>query len=83
VSSVFDDEWGKTQRTARDLGGNSQSAYIIVEDCRAHYERAKAAGARIVMDLEEKSYGGAGYGCLDPEGNVWSFGSYNPFQEEE
>ena len=33
----------------------------------------------IVMEYEEKDYGGAGYGARDLEGNVWSFGSYDPF----
>jgi uncharacterized glyoxalase superfamily protein PhnB len=27
----------------------------------------------------DQDYGGRGYSCRDPEGNVWSFGSYDPF----
>lgn len=82
LGSARDDDWGRLVRPASELGGNSQSAYVIVEDCRAHYERARAAGAEIVMAYEDKEYGGAGYGCLDLEGNVWSFGSYDPFASE-
>ncbi|NNL70413.1 MAG: glyoxalase, partial [Acidimicrobiia bacterium] len=45
----------------------------------AHAERARAAGAEIVMELEAQDYGGSEYAALDPEGNVWSFGSYDPW----
>ena len=58
---------------------NTQGIYVIVDDCRAHYERAKKGGAIIVMELEDKDYGGAGYSCRDPWGYVWSFGSYDPW----
>ncbi len=67
-------------RTPAEVGGfNTQAPYVIVEDCKAHYERARAAGAEIVLDLEDKDYGGSGYTCKDPEGNVWSFGDYDPW----
>ena len=62
----------------RRLGAGSQSVYIYVADPRAHYERAKAAGAEITREYEEKDYGGAGYSARDPEGHEWSFGSYRP-----
>ena len=52
--------------------------YVYVEDVDAHYHRAKAAGARIVRELVDQDHGGRGYSSLDPEGNVWSFGSYYP-----
>ncbi|MBB4663053.1 VOC family protein [Conexibacter arvalis] len=44
----------------------------------AHLERARAAGAEIVMELSEKDYGGADYTARDPEGNLWTFGTYVP-----
>lgn len=82
LGSASEDAWGRYVKPAHALGGNSQGAYVIVDDCKAHYERARAAGAEVVMELEDKEYGGAGYGCLDLEGNVWSFGSYDPFAEQ-
>src|SRR5438445_7842747 len=33
---------------------NTQGIYVIVDDCRAHYEKAKRTGAVIVMALEDK-----------------------------
>ncbi|HUB88285.1 MAG TPA: VOC family protein [Dyella sp.] len=58
----------------------TQCVYVVVSDCRAHYERAKAAGAEIIEEYAEKDYGGAGYACRDPQGHLWWFGSYDPWQ---
>lgn len=60
-------------------GRETVTMTVTVTDCKAHYERAKAAGARIIADYEEKDYGGAGYGCRDLEDHIWWFGSYDPW----
>lgn len=52
--------------------------YLVVEDVEAHHARAAAAGANIAYPPVERSYGSREYGALDPEGNVWSFGTYRP-----
>jgi uncharacterized glyoxalase superfamily protein PhnB len=52
--------------------------YVAVEDADAHYKRAEAAGAEIVMELKDTDYGSRDYSCRDPEGNLWSFGTYVP-----
>jgi uncharacterized glyoxalase superfamily protein PhnB len=39
----------------------------------------KGAGAEIVFSFEDKEYGGKGYGARDPEGQLWYFGSYDPW----
>ena len=64
---------------ARIGGRETVSIYVIVEDVDAHCARAKAAGAEIVLEPKDEDYGGRGYTCRDPEGHVWSFGSYDPF----
>lgn len=56
----------------------SQGVYVAVEDADAHYERAKAAGAEIVREIEETDYGSREYTARDLEGHVWSFGTYRP-----
>lgn len=72
--------FGKHMAQPDDIQGReTQCAYVIVADCKAHYERAKAAGAVIVEEYAEKDYGGAGYACRDPQGHLWSFGSYDPW----
>lgn len=65
-----------------ETGGRvTQSAYLVVSDCDAVYATAKAAGAEIVLDLEEKEYGGKGFTCRDPEGHLWSVGTYDPWAD--
>jgi uncharacterized glyoxalase superfamily protein PhnB len=54
------------------------SIYVVVDDPQAHFERAKAAGATIVMDLAHMDYGSHEYSARDLEGNLWSFGTYRP-----
>ena len=80
LSSAQHNEFDRLVRPPRDLGGvGSQSPYIIVEDADEHYGRAVAAGAEIVVDIKDEDYGGRGYSCRDPEGHVWSFGTYDPW----
>jgi uncharacterized glyoxalase superfamily protein PhnB len=79
LGSWRDDEWGALVKTARDAGTVTSSVYIIVPDADAHHAHARAAGAEIVAELEDKDYGGRGYGARDPEGQLWSFGTYDPW----
>jgi uncharacterized glyoxalase superfamily protein PhnB len=77
-----DDPFAATSKTPKELGGaNTQSAYVIVEDVDAHHARAVEGGARVVYALREEPYGGKGYSCLDPEGYLWHFGSYDPWRQ--
>jgi len=62
-------------------GAETQFPYVVVPDCDAHYTRAKAAGAQIVVDIHDEGHGGRGYACRDLEGHLWYFGSYNPWQQ--
>jgi uncharacterized glyoxalase superfamily protein PhnB len=61
-------------------GAETRSLYLVVSDIDAIYASAKAAGAKMVMDLEEKDYGGKGFTCTDPEGHMWSIGTYDPWE---
>jgi uncharacterized glyoxalase superfamily protein PhnB len=53
-------------------------AYVVVEDPDAHHARAKDAGAEIVYELTDQDYGSRDYSARDPEGNLWSFGTWRP-----
>jgi uncharacterized glyoxalase superfamily protein PhnB len=80
LGSARDDEFGKLQRTPTQVGGiGTQSSYVIVPDADAHLARAVAAGAKIVIPIRDESYGGRGYSCLDPEGHLWGFGTFDPW----
>jgi uncharacterized glyoxalase superfamily protein PhnB len=68
-------------KTPKELGGTTGGVYIVLEtdaDVDAHCERARAAGAQIIREPESPEYGGRNYGARDPEGYLWSFGSYRP-----
>jgi uncharacterized glyoxalase superfamily protein PhnB len=81
VSSALDTEIARASglRTVAEAGGATASLYLIVEDVDAHAARARACGAEILGGPDDKDYGGRGYGARDPEGNLWSFGSYDPW----
>jgi len=80
LGSVRDDAFGRHFVQPDQTGGReTQCACVIVDDCKAHYERAVDAGAVIVEAYAEKDYGGTGYACRDPEGHLWWFGNYDPW----
>jgi uncharacterized glyoxalase superfamily protein PhnB len=58
----------------------TQSPYLIVADADAIYATAKAAGAEMVLDIRDMDYGGKAFTCRDPEGHLWSIGTYDPWE---
>jgi len=50
-----------------------QLAYVYVDDVDRHHAAAKAAGAKILSELEDKPYGDRVYSAEDPEGHHWFF----------
>ena len=57
----------------------SGAVYVVVkDDIDTHHDRAKAAGAQIVYGPADQDYGSRDYSARDPEGNLWSFGTYAP-----
>jgi uncharacterized glyoxalase superfamily protein PhnB len=57
-----------------------QGVYVHVADVDAHYARAKAAEVEIVRELADTEYGSREYSARDPEGHLWSFGTYDPWK---
>jgi uncharacterized glyoxalase superfamily protein PhnB len=73
-------EWGRLMKQPDEVGGTvTQSAYLIVENADTVYANAKAAGARIAIEIKDEDYRGRGFGCYDLEGHLWSFGIYDPW----
>ena len=52
------------------------SCYIVTDQPDAIFARASAAGAEVVRGLVDEDYGSRGFTVRDPEGNLWSFGTY-------
>jgi uncharacterized glyoxalase superfamily protein PhnB len=63
--------------TAVDNVGGS-AAYLVTADPDAVFDKAIAAGATVLREMVDQDYGGRGGSVLDPEGNHWSFGDYQP-----
>lgn len=76
LGSVREDEYGRMVGAPGDNAG--KSVYVAVDDPDAVYERAKKAGAKILEELKDRDHGSREFICADPEGNVWSFGTYWP-----
>ncbi|MCF8571873.1 glyoxalase [Gordonia sp. HY002] len=66
---------GKTDSTfATPIG--TANVYVVVSDPDAVYAKATDLGAKLVRDMAEEDYGSRGFSIADPEGNLWSFGTY-------
>jgi uncharacterized glyoxalase superfamily protein PhnB len=75
-----DTPWGKLMRHPDELDMiETQSPSLYVPDPDAVYARVKQNGGRIVVEIEDKGYGGRGFGFRDPEGHLWAIGSYDPW----
>ena len=82
--------WGQGEFSRRfmalpaDAGGRcTQSIYVVVGDADSHHAGAVAAGANIVFPPKDEDYGGRGYSARDPEGHVWTFGTYDPWTAKQ
>lgn len=54
-------------------GEVTHSVMVRVDDANEHCERARAHGARIVMDPTDFEYGERQYTAEDPAGHRWTF----------
>ena len=52
------------------------SIYVVTGVPDALFERVTAAGAEVVRGLKDEDYGSRGFTVRDPEGTLWSFGTY-------
>jgi predicted enzyme related to lactoylglutathione lyase len=56
-----------------DLQPTPDNIYLATEELDAVFERAQAAGARIVSPIEQRPWGERSFYCLDPDGNQLCF----------
>lgn len=78
LGSARDDDYGRLIAPIEKGQSATMGIHVVVKDADAHYARAAAAGAEILAEPSDPEYGGRFYSCRDLEGNVWSFGSYDP-----
>jgi uncharacterized glyoxalase superfamily protein PhnB len=67
---------GSAQGSSGASPAGTGAAYVITDEPDALYERARAAGAKVLAELHDADYGSRGFTIADPEGNAWSFGTY-------
>jgi uncharacterized glyoxalase superfamily protein PhnB len=80
LGSVKKSEFDRLMKQPDEFGdAETQTPYVIVSDADALYARAKAAGAKIVLEIKDEDYGGRGFSCRDLEGRLWNFGTYDPW----
>jgi uncharacterized glyoxalase superfamily protein PhnB len=81
LGSVTETEVSRLMKQPDEIGGaETQSCYVVVLDADEVYERVRAAGALIEMEIRDNDYGGRGFCCRDLEGHIWSVGSYDPWK---
>jgi len=81
LASLNDSPYSRLMKQPDEIGGaETWTINLIVSDADAVYARAKAAGAEILFDIEDKHYGGRGFSCRDLEGRIWNVGTYDPWQ---
>ncbi|GHF30133.1 glyoxalase [Amycolatopsis deserti] len=52
------------------------AAYVVTDHVDEIHERVRQAGAEIVEPLHATDYGSHTFTTRDPEGNLWTFGTY-------
>lgn len=69
-------EWSDDHCSPASLGGkNTQTVHVHMdEDIDSHCDRAREAGAEIVVQPETQFYGDRTYRARDHEGHIWTFG---------
>lgn len=79
LGSVVDSAYGRLLRQPHELGDVvTMSTYLVVQDADVVYERVLEMGGEIVLELKNEEYGGRGFTFRDPEGHIWSIGTYDP-----
>jgi uncharacterized glyoxalase superfamily protein PhnB len=68
-----------SSRNGSATQGKGGGIYVVVDDPDELFERATAAGAEVVRELQDTDYGSREFGVRDLEGNAWHFGTYQPF----
>jgi uncharacterized glyoxalase superfamily protein PhnB len=75
LGSLRDDAFGALVGEPGPGGG---ALYVAVADADAAHARARAAGTAIVEPPIDRDYGSREFTCRDPDGRIWTFGTYWP-----
>jgi uncharacterized glyoxalase superfamily protein PhnB len=62
----------------RSLPAGDRLLYCAIDEVDSLYERVRAAGGDIALEITNTDYGSRDFTVRDPEGNLWAFGTYRP-----
>ncbi|GAA1367991.1 VOC family protein [Catellatospora chokoriensis] len=60
-----------------DIPAGRGLVYLVTDQPDALFARAVAAGATVLRELRDEDYGSRGFSVRDPQGVIWSFGTYS------
>ncbi|GIF96412.1 VOC family protein [Catellatospora citrea] len=61
----------------QDIPAGQGLVYLVTDQPDALFARAVAAGATVLRELRDEDYGSRGFSVRDPQGVIWSFGTYS------
>jgi uncharacterized glyoxalase superfamily protein PhnB len=67
---------GREESEFSKMPTGCSSVYVVTDDPDGIYQRATVAGAALIRELRDEGHGSRGFSVRDPEGNIWSFGTY-------
>lgn len=76
LGQMRDDDYGRM--TGAPDGRRTDAIYVAVPDPDAFFVRISDSGVTIERAPYDTPYDSREFACRDPEGNLWSFGSYWP-----
>jgi PhnB protein len=76
VLMLADENLAMGARSPRTLGGSPISIMVYVEDSDATFNKAVAAGAKVVRPLMDQFYGDRSGIVEDPFGHTWSISTH-------
>ncbi len=82
VSDEFDLSQGGTCKSPQTLGGTAVRITVFVEDADQTAARAVAAGATVLMPVQDMFWGGRYGKLLDPFGHEWGVNQQQRAQSE-
>ncbi len=59
-------------------GRETVSIYAVASDVVARYDHVVASKADVLIALRAETHGGTSFTIRDPEGHIWTVGSYDP-----
>lgn len=65
-----------TEGTHGEMRPGVTAVYVVTDQVDAAYQRVREAGAEIASELADTDYGSHTFTARDPEGNLWTLGTY-------